>query len=67
MSCGVIKDLFLFANFMLISPDIKSVSFKLLLFKSVRVELNKVEMRWLLRLNYLTKLSFFQVRTDYFY
>lgn len=39
------KDLFLFASYVLISPCIKSISFKLHLLKSMRAKLNKVEMR----------------------
>lgn len=50
MSCPVClvklkKRLFLFASYVLISPCIKSISFKLHLLKSMRVELTKVEMR----------------------
>lgn len=39
------KELFLFASYVLISPCIKSISFKVHLLKSMCAKLNKVEMR----------------------
>lgn len=39
------KELFLFASYVLISPCIKPISFKVHLLKSMRAKLNKVEMR----------------------
>lgn len=39
------KELFLFASYVLISPCIKSISFKVHLLKSMRAKLNKVEIR----------------------